>query len=383
MTFNPKPHRLGFTLVELLMVISIIGLLAGMFSIAYRGALQESSNQKTLSTITKVSEVLNSRMEEYASYPVVLRQPGGAIIPATAVPLQPTPPDRPDTKTLLLERARLLLLRETIAMEMPDHPNDFKWTDAWVTPANSATFFDNLPRAVFTGLVDDTSGTTVPVAVRNGVTSRTRRMAGKLSQFVPGVGPMPIPGWQNSNANAELLFLIVEDSQLNGSSAIELFRESEIGDTDGDGLNEFIDAYGNPIGWVRWPVGFEGIARFHPDMLDPTIISPSRGVSIESDPLDRMSADPGYYPSATTRPGPGAFPLVVSSGIDGKIGVRLALPGDVSAVDTRWLGKPSYLSNSLITDPWVRSGTEQLGGIIDIKAAGDDITNYSGNGATQ
>ena len=224
-----RPQRLGFTLVELLMVIAIISILTGLFSIAYRGALQESNSQKTLSTITKISEVLNSRMEEYASYPVVLRQPAGSIIPATAIPLQPTPPDRPDTKTLLLERARLLLLRETIAMEMPDHPNDFKWTDAWVTPANATAFFENLPHAVFTGLVDNTSETPPQVRVRNGVTSRTRRMAGKLSQFVPGVGPMPIPGWQNSNANAELLFLIVEDSQLNGSSAIELFRTSEIG----------------------------------------------------------------------------------------------------------------------------------------------------------
>jgi hypothetical protein len=318
-------------------------------------------------------------MEEYATYPVVLRQPGGAIIPASAFPL-PSAPDRPDTKTLLLERARLLLLRETIAMEMPDHPNDFKWTDAWVTTANAAAFFDNLPRAVFTGLGEGTSGT--PVAVRNGVTSRTRRMAGKLSQFVSGVGPMPIPGWQNSNANAELLFLIVEDSQLNGSSAIELFRTSEIGDTDGDGLNEFLDAFGNAIGWLRWPVGFEGIARFHPDMLDPTIISPSRGVSIESDPFDRMSADPGYYPGAVTKPGPGAFPLVVSAGPDGEFGIRLFLTVPTSAVDTPSNGKPSYLNGSLITDPWVRSSTEQLGGIIDPKTSGDNITNYSGNGAT-
>ena len=371
--------RQGFTLVELLMVIAIISILAGLFSIAYRGALQESNSQKTLSTITKISEVLNSRMEEYATYPVVLRQPGGAIIPASAFPL-PSAPDRPDTKTLLLERARLLLLRETIAMEMPDHPNDFKWTDAWVTTANAAAFFDNLPRAVFTGLGEGTSGT--PVAVRNGVTSRTRRMAGKLSQFVSGVGPMPIPGWQNSNANAELLFLIVEDSQLNGSSAIELFRTSEIGDTDGDGLNEFLDAFGNAIGWLRWPVGFEGIARFHPDMLDPTIISPSRGVSIESDPFDRMSADPGYYPGAVTKPGPGAFPLVVSAGPDGEFGIRLFLTVPTSAVDTPSNGKPSYLNGSLITDPWVRSSTEQLGGIIDPKTSGDNITNYSGNGAT-
>lgn len=366
------PVRIGFTLVELLMVIAIISILAGLFSIAYRGALQESNSQKTLSTITKISEVLNSRMEEYATYPIVLRQPSGLAISSSAVPIPPSGTDAAESKTLLLERSRLLLLRQIIAMEMPDHPNDLKWS------------FGLVAREIHSGLLDSTS--LDRIFVQNRVPSRAARLASRLVR-----SGAPIPDWDLRNANAELLFLIVEDSQLNGSSAIELFRTSEIGDTDGDGLSEFLDAFGNAIGWLRWPVGFEGIARFHPDMLDPTIISLSRGVSIESDPLDRMSADPGYYPGAVSKPGPGAFPLVVSAGPDGEFGIRLLLTSPTSAVDTLWVGKPSYLNGLPITDPWVRNSAEQLGAVPQIaglpdpvaaKAASDNITNYSGNGAT-
>ena len=48
--------------------------------------------------------------------------------------------------------------------------------------------------------------------------------------------PNAIP-WDKTNANAELLFLIVEGSDLNGSSATELFGKSEVGDTDNDGAD--------------------------------------------------------------------------------------------------------------------------------------------------
>ena len=67
----------GFTLIELLVVISIIGFMSGLFIVAYQGAAQEANTLKTRSTIQKISEVLNSRMEEYNSYPLAIRTPLG------------------------------------------------------------------------------------------------------------------------------------------------------------------------------------------------------------------------------------------------------------------------------------------------------------------
>ncbi len=373
--------RVGFTLIELLVVISIIAFMSGMFIVAYRGAAQESHNQKTRTTIQKISEVLNARMEEYSSYPIVLRSfPSGFPLPSNTASSAPAV----QSKTLLLERARLLTLRELVAMEMPDHPDDIKWSDKWVTGQSMTVLLNSVPKAIPTGLVVGS----VPVTVKSKPTSRVFGLARKLNDS----SGKPIAGWQKTNANAELLYLVVEDSDLDGSSAIELFGASETADTDNDGLKEFVDAFRKPIQWIRWPTGFEGIGRYHPDMLDPGIItgsSPSFKITIESDPLDRMSADPGYMTNGII-PGPGAFPLVVSGGEDGIFGIRFESANPMSGttsysvIDAQW-SLPGYLNGARFTDPWYpRSNpTDRLGGRIDTsKSSLDNLTNYDGNGAS-
>ena len=54
------------------------------------------------------------------------------------------------------------------------------------------------------------------------------------------------------NAAAECLYMIV----MSIPGAAEQFHASEIGDVDNDGLPEFIDAWGRPIRFLRWPAGF-------------------------------------------------------------------------------------------------------------------------------
>ena len=87
--------RNAFTLIELLVVISIIGFMSGMFVVAYRGAAQEANTQKTRTTIQKISDVLNSRMEEYSSYPLELKMvlpppfPSGGPLPPNTTPITP------------------------------------------------------------------------------------------------------------------------------------------------------------------------------------------------------------------------------------------------------------------------------------------------------
>lgn len=50
-------------------------------------------------------------------------------------------------------------------------------------------------------------------------------------------------------ASAELLYQIV----MGMPEAESAFNSLEIADTDGNGLNEFVDGWGNPIYFVRWP----------------------------------------------------------------------------------------------------------------------------------
>ena len=54
---------------------------------------------------------------------------------------------------------------------------------------------------------------------------------------------------------AECLYLIVAALSENG--VMEHFSGSDIGDKDNDGMNEFIDGWGQPIKFLRWPAGFK------------------------------------------------------------------------------------------------------------------------------
>ncbi len=372
-----RSDRRGFTLVEILMVVVIIGLLSSMFLVAYQSASRESFSSKTRGTIAKISQILSARMQEYESYPVTYAFP----IPSGAVAIDPR-----ESSFKLVERARLLSLREIIRMELPDHPDDIKFTTAW------KTFLGGMPntKVLATGL----SSGGVEVFTQVSIPQRNLRLLKRLS--IGGNGIDPLVGWELTNANAELLYLIVADSTFNGSQAIELFQKSEVADTDGDGLNEFIDADRQPIQWIRWPTGFGNVARYHPDLLNPDLYDSVNGIfRIDSDPMDRMATDPGYAPFASGnvayRPAALGVPLVAAAGPDGIFGLRFSLDpipsaipaGSHSSGDVLWPStvQPSLYTPLQFTDPWYPrdSVNQRLGAIINFRASLDDLTNYDGS----
>ncbi|MFY7893221.1 MAG: type II secretion system protein, partial [Pirellula sp.] len=269
---NRKPYR-GLTLVELLVSISLITVVSSMFLVAYRQAAAEASNIRTQSTIRKISEVLVSRMQEYENYPINFARGTNNFfanpVPGNATEAMPANNDEFEPKGILLERLRVMLLREIIAQEMPDHYQDIKTSGPVV-------------RNYWTGLVapgPNTNAGPQPVVVTASESPRAARLKARLAQVNPNWQLQLDQLYQNNSpdfvramqtANAEYLYLIVEDSNLNGSPAIEIFGKTEIADTDNDGLLEFIDANRQPICWVRWPTGFPDTIRFHPDLLDPS-----------------------------------------------------------------------------------------------------------------
>ena len=413
---SKRVNRFGFTLVELLVTIGLISFVASMFLVAYRSAAVEATRIRSTSTIRKISEVLTARMQEYENRPVAFVTP----IPSSALPaLAPNDPNY-ESATVLIERAKLAGIRELICTEMPDHPDDIKWTTTWLN--NEGT----LPMALrATGLMVQNGGTPVPVYAQIAESGRMRRIRVGLTDTSVSP-PRPIVGWEKTNANAELLYLIIEDSTLNGTPAIELFGRSEIGDTDGDGLRELLDANRRPIQWIRWPSGFEGVQRNHPDLLDPSLIDPVTNTSrFTGDSWDRAKADPGLRKTGNTvlqslRPGIGTSPLVVSSGADGIFGQRFVL--DATAINGFSTGEGNYkvhrytLTQSFsvcdvefpapyrvmlepivfdgsgafsMPDPWYprpatisSRSTQRLGSIINSKAFEDDVTNFDGNGGS-
>ena len=403
-----QPHRISarlrsrhsaLTLVELLVTIGLITVVSSMFLVAYRAAATEASNIRTQGTIRKISEVLMARMQEYENYPINFVKDANNTY-SLAIPeeakevIQANDPEF-ESKGILVERLRVMILRDIMAQEMPDNRDDIKTT----TP---------VMRRYWTGLaVPRPNNGVLPIFTSGTESPRAARLRTRLTQARAD--------WYDWISNSELLYLTIEDSTLNGSSAIELFGRTEIGDTDDDGFLEFLDANRQPIQWVRWPTGFPETIRFHPDLLDPSFNVDGFAANVMGDPIDSRRSDPGYrlreQQTKIYKPSAIAFPLVVSPGPDKFFGLRFELEKGLVA-DTRYKLRPNSssvtdvqlpvpyddrqnnlpprpedlpIARLITTDPWFprTDRTLRLGAIINAKFYEDDITNYAIYGAYQ
>jgi prepilin-type N-terminal cleavage/methylation domain-containing protein len=185
----------GFTLVELLVVLIIIAILGSAVMFAMFSAQESARVAKTKSTISKLNALIMQRYESYIH---------------RRVPLL-----RNQNEPIDDYRARLLItLRELMRMEMPDRHYD---------------------------IMDDQVTKMRRPAVSH---SYRRRIKAAINH----------PEFYG-NQGAECLYLIIACGT-EDSDALAHFSQSDIGDTDGDGLAEFLDGWGRPISWLRWPAGF-------------------------------------------------------------------------------------------------------------------------------
>jgi hypothetical protein len=148
------------------------------------------------------------------------------------------------------------------------------------------------------------------------------------------------------NASAECLFLIVSRGTQE-SSALEAFRQDEIGDTDGDGSLEFRDGWNRPIVFFRWAPGFSS----------PLSAFQSADAATHHDPFDPQKVDSVGY---------ALVPLIVSFGSDGLIGLNDVPTGAWS----QFAQSPPRLQSI------VNLMNPQLGSVANATSASDNITNH-------
>lgn len=290
--------RPSFTLLELLVAISIIGIMAGMVLWSVMGAQNDARIARTRGTIQKLNDIVLQQWEEYRYKPVDVRIPAGWIV---------SPRER--------ARIRMLVLRDTMRMEMPDRITDLLYLPSDYTVLHSAGV-DKIPRAI-----PPRYGVLVDTLVNNiGGLSGFTLSATTDASGLPLASSNPLSAgvdrklvtnrtdaeWTVQIESSELLYFIVATSQYAGSSALEFFRPSEVADTDDDGLLEFVDAWGEPIQWIRWPVGYPGdLVRYaDDDAMDPA----------KTDWRYRSGVDPVWHPRTLV-------PLILSAGGDGQFGV--------------------------------------------------------------
>lgn len=315
--FHSRRHRRrAFTLVELLTVVVIISILATLGTVAYTAAMQMARESKTRGTIQKLDAAIIPIFERYEErFERILRE---TLYFDGSTWKNYTSGLSSDDEALL----KIYMIRDLMRMEMPNNFTEVEYTNS-LSGTNDATKYQ------------------IPYQINstNYIVARS-----PVHQYY-----LNAKNTASEEQAAELLFLII--ANLN-PEALEGFSGTEIADTNGNGLMEFIDAWGRPIRFIRWapallnsdvqPNILKGISLglANNDVWTDNGNGSSKStfddnwnnaVARQSDPFDpdnlfdaKLSQSTSAINSLVSRPVKGGFflyPLIVSAGPDGKFDI--------------------------------------------------------------
>jgi hypothetical protein len=248
----PAVRRAAFSLVELLVAATVILMLMVLAGSAFSAARASQKAAATRSTIDKIALILTTQLDRYDSQPV----------PMTGIPAGMT------KNAYRAWYAR----RFMIAGDMPD-----RWADVQYMAENTTDF---VPARL-------SAAQRTYVGIWNGLTAAQKTT-------VP-----------QEHGSAECLFMVIMNGGLADCLNCIALKTSDIGDQDGDGMMEFWDAWGNPIGFLLWAPAVE--------------LPAGSGTRFFSG--DRSLDDP-FPTSGAVRLTLGMKPFLYSPGPDGQAGIE-------------------------------------------------------------
>lgn len=342
-SFVLRHFRAAFTLVELLVAIAIIGILAGLLLGVAASAVESGREARTKAMIARIHTLVLQHYDTYKDRRAPINDNNAALKSLTGQNRA---------------RARLYALRELMLMEMPD-----RWSDVLLKSPDDVGALNDLENVSPIYLKPPTTSSTY-----GGVTPLNEAYRRQYFSMLesPGVTREAI----KSNQAAECLYMIVMFATADGE-ARSLFNENSIGDTDQDGAYEFLDGWGRPISWIRWPAGFESDLQPNARRLggDPTVAEWLTVATQDHDPYDPFLVDPPAFRTV---------PLIFSSGADGRYDLYTARE---SAVWRLSGPNPVLLPYARVTsdagDFFLGSPMNEAQDAVEPNAAADNITNHS------
>jgi prepilin-type N-terminal cleavage/methylation domain-containing protein len=311
---NPEFRiRRAFTLTELMIVITIMAILAGLGFSAFTGTMNLARQQRAGSIINRIDQLIGERWEGYRTRAVPIKIPNGTAPRVAAM-------------------IRLNALRDLMRMELPDRKSDVldPPCDCWPDAASGVSFFIYMP----------------PPSLQKSYQRRAMRLTNTANTAALN------NVWTVENQGSECLYLILSTMRDGDKSALDYFDSTEIGDTDGDGMPEILDGWGTAIAFIRWPAGYGeqmgadqgwGVAGSDDDgdgnidniteanwpnsddnlvnqttLVGPVATTQTKNYLRSPDPFDPLKV---HAPTATTSglfagstPGFALYPLIVSAG---------------------------------------------------------------------
>ncbi|SIN70544.1 prepilin-type N-terminal cleavage/methylation domain-containing protein [Singulisphaera sp. GP187] len=291
-------RRRGFTLIELLIVMVIIGILIAFILKAAMGGVRRAEEKATIALIAKLEQAFTDRVDALTTYradPTPFHYALASLYNGTSLN-----PDGSLKPIQSVQRAQAIAQFDYVRAQLPDvfvvqnanpsttaagdYPFNFAGATATV-PIGADNAGNGTVTGVYGAAFEIAGGLYKQLGYHpKGYDGNDNNGDGSVDDALEGIGSLPaaeqavvlqrLAKHTHKTARSEMLYaILVEGGGVYGSSFDkDDFTSKEVQDTDGDGLMEFVDAWGEPLQFYRWPILYRSDSqKGYPDTAKLTL----------------------------------------------------------------------------------------------------------------